>query len=252
MRRSLQALGTVTGLFVLIAASVRGAEPATAAPPYTQLEPPHPDGTGKVYLGREIAHVMGHLAADWLERPEREQEEKPRVVMELLDLKPGQVVADIGAGSGYYTRRLAGAVGPAGSVHAVDIQPEMLQILTNKLVAEGITNVIATLGTEQDPGLPAGRIDVALLVDVYHEFSFPYEMTAALCRALKPGGRLVFIEYRGEDRWVPIKEHHKMTEAQVRREMEPHPLRWERTVSNRLPWQHFIVFRKTASGEGAK
>lgn len=216
-------------------------------PGYTQLADHHPDGTGKVYLGREIAQVMGHQAADWLEREEREQEEKPRLVMELLQLKPGEVVADIGAGSGYYTRRMARTVLPGGQVHAVDIQPEMLQILTNKLAAEGITNVIATLGTEQSPGLADNSIDLALMVDVYHEFSFPYEMTAAICKALKPGGRLVFIEYRGEEKWVPIKEHHKMTEAQVKREMEPHPLRWEKTISDKLPWQHFIVFRKQES-----
>lgn len=225
---------------------VPAAQPASGAARYTQLANPHPDGTGKVFMGREIAQVMGHQAADWLERPEREQEEKPRAVMELLALKPGEVVADIGAGSGYYTRRMAQAVGQTGRVYAVDIQPEMLQILTNKLTAEGITNVVTALGTEQDPRLPAGQIDVALMVDVYHEFSYPYEMVEAICKALKPGGRIVFVEYRGESRWVPIKEHHKMTEAQVRKEMEPHPLKWEQTVSDKLPWQHFIVFGKIA------
>lgn len=222
------------------------AQPDSGAAHYTQLANHHPDGTGKVFMGREIAQVMGHQAADWLERPEREQEEKPRAVMELLALKPGEVVADIGAGSGYYTRRMAQAVGKTGRVYAVDIQPEMLQILTNKLTAEGITNVVTALGTEQDPRLPAGQIDVALMVDVYHEFSYPYEMVEAICKALKPGGRIVFVEYRGESRWVPIKEHHKMTEAQVRKEMEPHPLKWEQTVSDKLPWQHFIVFGKIA------
>lgn len=212
---------------------------------YTQLANHHPDGTGKVYMGREIAQVMGHQAADWLERPERDQEEKPRVVLELLDLKPGGVVADIGAGSGYYTRKMAQAVGKLGRVYAVDIQPEMLQILTNKLAAEGITNVVTALGTERDPMLPAGQIDLALMIDVYHELSQPHEMIEAIRRALKPGGQLVFVEYRGEDKSVPIKEHHKMTEAQVRKEMEPHRLKWEKTISDKLPWQHFIVFRKT-------
>jgi len=232
---------------LLLPASFSGtaAVPSPVPARYTFLEQHHPDGTGKVYLGREIAQVMGHQGAGWLERAEREEEEKPRTVMELLDLRAGEAVADIGAGSGYYTRRMARAVGGAGRVFAVDIQPEMLQILTNKLVAEGITNVVATLGTERDPRLPADAIDVALMVDVYHEFSHPFEMIAAICRALKPGGRLVFLEYRGEDAWVPIKGHHKMTAAQVRREMEPHPLKWEKTVSDRLPWQHFIVFRKS-------
>jgi ubiquinone/menaquinone biosynthesis C-methylase UbiE len=106
--------------------------------------------------------------------------------------------------------------------------------------------VVTALGTEQDPKLPSGQIDVALMVDVYHEFSYPYEMVEAICRALKPGGRLVFVEYRGESKQVPIKEHHKMTEAQVRKEMEPHPLKWEQTVSDKLPWQHFVVFRKAS------
>ena len=241
-----QTLCLVAATLTLAAcSSLPAAEPASAAAGYTFMQDHHPDGTGKVFMGREIAQVMGHLAADWLERPAREQEEKPRAVMELLDLKAGEVAADIGAGSGYYTRRMAQAVGKTGRVYAVDIQPEMLQILTNKLTAEGITNVITALGTEQDPKLPVGQIDVALMVDVYHEFSYPFEMVEAMCRALKPGGRLVFVEYRGESKQVPIKEHHKMTEAQVRKEMEPHPLKWEKTVSDKLPWQHFIVFRKT-------
>lgn len=248
-----QTLCFVAATLILAACGlVSAAEPASPAPRYTFLQDHHPDGTGKVFRGREIAQVMGHLAADWLERPEREQEEKPRAVMELLALKPGEVVADIGAGSGYYTRRIAQAVGKTGRVYAVEIQPEMLQILTNKLTAEGITNVVTALGTEQDPKLPAGQIDVALMVDVYHEFSYPYEMVEAMCRALKPGGRLVFVEYRGESKWVPIKEHHKMTEAQVRKEMEPHPLKWEQTVSDKLPWQHFVVFRKLGDGEAQK
>lgn len=219
---------------------------------YTTLHDHDRDGIGKVYMGRQIAQVMGHEGADWLERKERAQEEKPEVVMQLMHLKPGDVVADIGAGSGYYTRRMARAVGKAGKVYAVDIQPEMLQILTNTLSAEGITNVVPTLGTERDPKLPAGQIDLALMVDVYHEFSYPYEMVDALCRALKPGGRLVFVEYRKEDKWVPIKELHKMTDAQVRKEMSVQPLKWEKTVSDQLPWQHFIEFRKVDSTSDAK
>lgn len=216
-----------------------------AAPPqYEYNASPHPDGIGKLYLGREIAQVMGHQGARWLERPEREQEERPAQVLELMAVQPGDVVADIGAGSGYFTRRLARAVGSQGTVFAVEIQPEMLGILTNRLAAESITNVVPVLGAIADPRLPEGTIDVALLVDVYHEFSHPYEMMAAICRALKPGGRVVLIEYRGEDPTVPIKELHKMTEAQVRREMAVHPLVWERTLSDRLPWQHYLEFRR--------
>jgi ubiquinone/menaquinone biosynthesis C-methylase UbiE len=129
-------------------------------------------------------------------------------------------------------------------VFAVEIQPEMLGILTNRLQAEGITNVAPVLGSITNAGLPEAGIDVALMVDVYHEFSHPYEMMQDICRALKPGGRVVLIEYRAEDPEVPIKELHKMSEAQVRREMTVHPLLWQRTVTDRLPWQHYIEFRK--------
>lgn len=211
---------------------------------YTTIEDPHPDATRKVYMGREISQVMGHQAAGWLERPEREREEKPRVLMKLLDLEPGEVVADIGAGSGYHTRRMAKAVAPEGKVFAVDIQPQMLDILNDRLQSEGIGNVVTVLGNIDNARLPAGSIDLALMVDVYHEFSYPFEMIKSVCHALKAGGRLVFVEYRGEDDWVPIKPHHKMTEVQVRKEMRPHPVRWTKTVSDQLPWQHFIVFEK--------
>ncbi len=218
-----------------------------AADRYSFVDNPHPDATGKVYMDREIAQVMGHQGAGWLERPEREKEEMPRLLMELLELKPGMVVADIGAGSGYHTRRMAKAVAPNGKVMAVDIQPEMLQILTNKLTAEGITNVVPILGAIDDPNLPDASVDLALMVDVYHEFSHPYEMMEGITRSLKPGGRVVFVEYRGEDKWVPIKEHHKMTEAQVKKEMTGQPLKWTKTVSDRFPWQHLIVFEKAVS-----
>jgi arylsulfatase A len=203
-----------------------------------------PDGIGTLYLGRKIARVMGHEGAPWLERAERAQEERPDRVLELLALPPGAVVADVGAGSGYYTRRLAQAVQTSGQVFAVDVQPEMLELLTSQLDSEGITNVVPVLGSITDPHLPAEALDLVLLVDVYHEFSHPYEMMSALCRALKPGGRMVIVEYRAEDPAVPIKPLHKMTEVQVRREMALHPLRWQRTVSDRLPWQHYLEFRK--------
>ena len=211
---------------------------------YSYVTAHHRDATGKIYRGRQIAQVMGHQGAGWLERPEREREEQPRILMKLLDLKPGDVVADIGAGSGYHTRRMARAVGPTGKVMAVDIQPEMLEILTTKLKGEGIDNVVPVLGEIESAELPEGSIDLAMMVDVYHEFSHPYEMIQSLCRALKPGGEIVFVEYRAEDRSVPIKPHHKMTAAQVKKEMEGQPLRWTRTISDQLPWQHFIVFEK--------
>ena len=216
----------------------------TNQPPRYETRAEHdPDGLGKFYLGREIAQVMGHQAADWLERPEREKQERPDLLLPALKLKKGETVADIGAGSGYYTRRLAALVGEKGLVYAVDIQPEMLELLTNKMAELKIHNVKPVLGQLTDPRLPPGSVDLALMVDVYHEFDHPYEMAQALCRALRPGGRLVFVEFRGEDKSVPIKPVHKMTEAQVRKEMAVQPLEWVETIET-LPWQHIIIFKK--------
>jgi SAM-dependent methyltransferase len=218
--------------------------PSKASSPVYEFRAHHdPNGTGKFYLGREIALVMGHLAADWLERPEREEEEQPSKLLNALGLKPGSVVADIGAGTGYYTRRLAKRVGPTGLVYAVDIQPEMLDLLTNKMAELGIGNVKPILGTVADPKLPENSIDLILMVDVYHEFDHPFEMVTAMCRALKPGGRMVFVEFRAEDPKVPIKEVHKMSESQVRKEMAVQPLVWLETVED-LPLQHIIIFAR--------
>lgn len=186
---------------------------------------------------------MGHAGAGWLERPERAEEERPDLLIEALKLKPGQAVADVGAGTGYLTWRLAKKVAPAGAAYAIDIQPEMLAILTNNLAARGVTNVRPVLGTIEDAKLPAASIDLILMVDVYHEFSHPHEMLESLCRGLKEGGRLVFVEYRKEDPAVPIKELHKMTEAQVKKEAAGHPLIWVETISS-LPRQHCIIFKK--------
>lgn len=202
-----------------------------------------PNGIGKFYMGREIAHVMGHQAADWLERPERDAEEHTEKLVDQLKLKPGNVVADIGCGTGYFSHRLAKKVTPGGSVLGVDIQPEMLQILTNKMAEAGVTNVVPILGTITDPKLPTNSVDLALMVDVYHEFDHPYEMMQAIVRGLKPGGRVVFVEFRAEDPKVPIKAVHKMSEAQVKREMAPFPLEWVETLDP-LPRQHIIVFRR--------
>jgi ubiquinone/menaquinone biosynthesis C-methylase UbiE len=201
------------------------------------------DGIGKFYLGREIAAVMGHQGADWLERPERQDEEHTDELIEQLKIQPGDVVADIGAGTGYISRRLAGKVGPRGKVLAVDIQPEMLELLTNKMAQLGISNVVPVLGTVSDPKLEPASVDLVLMVDVYHEFDYPYEMMSAICRALKPSGRVVFVEFRAEDPSVPIKPLHKMTVAQVKKEMAVLPLRWVSTIEV-LPIQHIIVFAK--------
>jgi precorrin-6B methylase 2 len=205
-----------------------------------------PEGTGKFYMGREIAQVMGHQAAEWLERPQREEEEQPGLLVQRLRLKPGEVVADIGSGTGYLTRRLAAKVGPAGKVFAVDIQQEMVDLLRGNMEALGITNVVPILGTARNAKLPEASVDTVLMVDVYHEFDFPYEMMVGICRALKPNGRVVFVEYRLEDPDVPIKRVHKMTEAQVKKEMSVMPLAWVGTIEA-LPRQHIISFRRSAN-----
>jgi ubiquinone/menaquinone biosynthesis C-methylase UbiE len=217
--------------------------PAAEPPRYEHRAEHDPNGTGKFYLDREIALVMGHEAAGWLDRPEREKEEQPARLVELLRFKPGEVVADVGAGSGYLTFRIAAEVGATGKVLAVDVQPEMLEIIRNKMQDRGVKHVEPVLGTESDPKLPAAAVDTIIMVDVYHELSHPYEMTDAMVKALKPGGRLVFVEYRQEDKTVPIKLVHKMSERQVLKEMGPFPLRHVKTHDG-LPWQHVIVFEK--------
>jgi precorrin-6B methylase 2 len=217
---------------------------ADEPPPRYENHAEHdPNGIGKFYMGREIALVMGHEAAGWLERPEREKEEQPARLIEILKFKPGEVVADVGAGSGYLTFRLAEKVGATGKVLAVDVQPEMLDIIRKKMKDRGAANIEPVLGTETDPKLPAGAVDTIVMVDVYHEFSHPYEMAAAMAKSLKVGGRLVFVEYRLEDKTVPIKLVHKMSERQVKKEMEQFPLKHVKTFET-LPWQHVIVFEK--------
>ncbi|HZT40656.1 MAG TPA: class I SAM-dependent methyltransferase [Chthonomonadaceae bacterium] len=224
--------------------AVHGQQSAPAPPRYEYRAVHDPDGTGKFYMGREIAQVMGHEAADWLDRPEREQEEAPDRMLDALKLHPGDVVADIGAGSGYMTFRLAQRVGPKGTVYAEEIQPEMLDIIRKRMQERNVNNVKTILGTITDPKLPPRSVDLILLVDVYHEFDHPWEMTRAMVRGLKPGGRLVFVEYRLEDPDVPIKTVHKMSEKQVRKEMAIFPLRWVETNES-LPRQHIIIFKKT-------
>ncbi len=212
-------------------------------PPYETRADHDPDGIGVFYMGREIAQVMGHQAADWLDRPEREAEEAPSMLIRALKLKPGQMVADIGAGSGYLSMPMAKLVAPAGKVYAVEIQQEMLDIIDKRMKEANVFNVVPTLGTITDPKLPKNSIDLIIMVDVYHEFDHPWEMTRAMVRSLKPGGRIAFVEYRLEDPNVPIKLVHKMTEKQVKYEMSIHSLKWVKTL-NILPRQHIIIFQK--------
>jgi ubiquinone/menaquinone biosynthesis C-methylase UbiE len=203
-------------------------------------------------MGREIAHVMGFDGGGylWLERDTREEEEHLNKLVKLLKLKPGMVAADVGAGSGVITLMMAAEVGEKGKVKAVDVQKEMLEILGDKLNRMGIKNVDLVLGNKKSPKLEEASVDLALMVDVYHEFEYPYEMMDNLAKAIKPEGRIVFVEYRKEDPEVPIKLVHKMTEAQVKKEVSlpEFGLKWKETIAD-LPRQHVIVFEKQAKKE---
>ncbi len=178
-----------------------------------------PNGISKWYMGRQIAHVMSHYGIEWLERKEREMEENTTQLLKNLAVQPGTVIADIGAGSGYHSTLLSKMVGN-GKVYAVDVEREMIAYLKDRIKLEGYKNIIPVLSTEQKVSLPANSIDVMLLVDVYHEFSFPYEMTLSMLEALKPGGKLVLVEFRAEDPNVPIKTIHKMSEQQAVKEFK--------------------------------
>ncbi|MGE5658034.1 MAG: class I SAM-dependent methyltransferase [Actinomycetota bacterium] len=209
---------------------------------YQQRTLHNPDGIGKFYLGREIAQVMGHQGAGWLERGAREREEKPSQAVQALKLRPTDVVADIGAGTGYFSFRIAPLV-PEGKVLAVDIQPEMIQVLEFLKKEKEISNVEPILGNVSDPNLPPESVDLALMVDAYHEFEYPREMMTGIVKGLKPGGRVVLLEYRGEDPFVSIKPLHKMTQKQVKKEMAAVGLVWKET-KDLLPQQHLMVFEK--------
>ena len=203
------------------------------------------DGIGKWYMGREIAHVVsGHRTISWLERAEREEEERPSRLIAILTkrIEPDDIIADIGAGSGYYSFRLAPLV-PKGKVLAVDIQQEMLDVIEEAAKAKGVANVETVLGTVKSPNLPEAAVDYVLLVDAYHEFDHPREMMLAIRKALRPGGRVILVEFRGEDANVPIKPLHKMTEAQAKRELHAAGLKHVETL-NDLPWQHVRFFER--------
>jgi SAM-dependent methyltransferase len=209
---------------------------------YEQKANHSPDGIGKYYMGREIAQVMGHTGAGWLERPSRELEEQPSKIVGALNLEPDEVVADIGAGTGYLSFRIAPLL-TQGKVLAVDIQPEMLDIIKASKKEKKITNVEPILATINNPNLPDTSVDLALMVDAYHEFAYPYEVMQGIVKALKPGGRVVLVEYRGENPLIMIKPLHKMTQKQARKEMQAVGLVWRET-KNLLPQQHLMVFEK--------
>jgi len=221
------------GILPILASILLYIAPAQAAefPGYEVAPERKTTGIGKFYMGREISFVMGHRAAGWLNRPGRIQEEMPDEVVANMGLEADHVVADIGAGSGYFSFRIAKLV-PQGKVLAVDIQPEMLAIIEQRKTA--------------DPNLPSNSIDAAIMVDAYHEFDHPFEMIDGINDALRVGGRLFLLEYRGEDDSVPIRPLHKMTEEQVVKEMGIFGLEWTETLDF-LPWQHMMVFTKVSA-----
>jgi len=222
---------------------------ATAKPevsPYTYGKKSR-DGIGKFYMGREISQVMGHLGAGWLERPKREQEERTDLLIKNMKLKRSDVIADVGAGSGYFSFRMAKLV-PDGKVHAVDISPQMLGIVRAKAESGKVKNVIPVLSTIKDVKLPAESIDCVLIVDAYHEFSHPREMVQSIFKALRENGRLILIEYRMEDPTVPIKLLHKMTQDQAIKEISQTGLVWKKTLDD-LPQQHFMIFEKPSTAK---
>ncbi|OON69200.1 SAM-dependent methyltransferase [Hymenobacter sp. CRA2] len=217
-----------------------GSTPDSAG--YQRKAPQDPNGIGKYYMGRQIAHVMGHEASGWLERPDRQQEEGTDILLRALKLKPTDVVADLGAGTGYFSFRMSSLV-PKGKVLAVDIQPEMLDKLRATSTKLHVTNVEPVLGTVRNPNLPANSLDLVLIVDAYHEFDHPREMMRAVRNSLKPGGRLALVEYRAEDPKLTIKRIHRMSEEQARREMEAVGLKFVQNDKS-LPQQHLLIFQR--------
>jgi len=201
------------------------------------------------YMGREIAMTMHYAGAEWLIRNEREREERCSLLLDNLGLKTGMTVCDMGCGNGFYALPIAKLLGPKGRVLAVDIQPEMLFLLRERMELEGVDNITPILGSVDDPYLPEGTVDLAILVDVYHEFGFPEEMLAALRKSLKPDGRIVLVEFRAEDDDVPIKPEHKMTKKQVNRELVANGFKLD-SEFEQLPWQHVMFFKINPDWEG--
>jgi len=235
------------GLLVVLAGVAAAAEPTPDRPlrplqidlridRSAEIPPPRTH-----YQGREIAQTMHYTGAPWLVRESRQREEDCRMLLEALELKPGQTVCDLGCGNGFYTLELARRVGPEGIVYAVDIQPEMLRLLVARARQAKLFNIRPVLGTVIDPRLPADAVDLVFCVDVYHEFSHPELMLGRIRESLRPTGQIVLAEFRGEDPAVPIKPLHKMTKAQVKRELEPNGFTLVREF-DKLPWQHLMFF----------
>jgi precorrin-6B methylase 2 len=211
-------------------------------PVYRDGEPSAEGGTGRTYMGREIAGMMGsEHGALWLDRPERDEEELPQRLLLALSLSPSDVVADIGSGTGFFTFRLAELV-PSGRVYAVEVQPSLVDTIRVRAERRDIRNVTPVLGSESNPSLPAARLDLALIVSSYHEFAYPREMLESLLAAIKPGGRLVIVEYRAEDTTIAIPETHRMSQEQIVREGEAVGFAYRESIDV-LPQQHIVVFQ---------
>lgn len=243
--RPVEAIGAaLILLFVLLSAcgTDAGTDVWDEGAHYDQRASAHPEGTGRYYMGREIGEVTGVDRQEWLERPERETAELPNRVVRALELRPDDVVADIGAGTGYFTFRISPHV-PEGFVLAVDIEEKMLALIRQKMRRRGVTNIRPVLGTVEDPNLPNDSVDVALIVFTYTQFSHPREMIVNLRESLVGGGRLVLVEYRGEDPTIPVSPVYTITEAQARTELEAAGLRWVET-RDILPQHHLMVFEK--------
>lgn len=250
-------------LWLLTAGSVATAQEAVPAPDAPKAERPKSSGKSAkakakarrdrpgYYMGRPIADVMSWQGAEWLFRETRIDEEQPEAMLDALEIAPGSIVADVGAGAGYHSIRLARRVGERGTVLAADVQPQMLQLLRENARIAGVENIKPLLVTQRDTKLPEGKVDLILMVDVYHECSDPDVLLSGFLKALRPGGRLVLVEFRGEDPEVPIKPEHKMTLKQVRRELEPQGFRFQQSLEF-LPWQHVIIFEKPKPDESPK
>lgn len=242
MSRHLTAPIAIGLILALGLSSATAQQQAPAKKPARRQVAAVPDGP-KVYMGREIAPVMGYQHADWLIRDTREAEEQPDKMLDALKLMPGMTVADVGSGVGYTSLKIARRVGPKGTVLATDVQPEMLRMLAQNTREFGVKNIKPILCTPTDPKLPEGAVDLILMVDVYHELSEPEVALKGLRKALKPTGRIVLVEFRAEDPEVPIRPEHKMSVAQVRKELEANGFTFKESLEF-LPWQHVIIFEK--------
>ena len=240
MRYNLKVIKFLTLICIIILFNSCGSQTSETSGIYTYQIKDY-NGIGKWYMGREIASVMGFEGMEWLERPERESEENVSTLIKNMSIDSEDIVADIGAGSGYHTFRIA-LKAPKGFIYAIDIQEEMLSEISSRINNGYLKNIAPILGTETNINLIENSVDKILLVDVYHEFKYPYEMMESIKKALRPNGKIFIIEYRGEDPRVPIKKIHKMTEKQVVKEMKAIGLKLEVNMEN-LPWQHCLIFK---------